>query len=170
MFKIDFGAAPHWADAMQGLGTMAAALISLVGFLFVIRQLRYTRQAIETQSQAQIYNMGLEAYKVVIDHPELGKYIYDSAPLPKDGLDRHRALATFELFCDYFEYVVLQDGVVSSDVRDSWIRYMEQLFRRSVAIQEFVNDRKGQYTPQFISVFERAIQKTVIPAGQTRPI
>jgi hypothetical protein len=158
MLNIDFAASPHWADAFQGLGTLAAAVISLVGFVFVIRQLRYTRQAIETQTQAQIYNMGLEAYKIVIEHPELGQYIYDGAALPKSGPERHKALSAFELFCDYFEYIILQDGAVSSDVRDSWIRYMEKLFQRSIALQEFVSARKDQYTPQFYAVFERAVR------------
>jgi hypothetical protein len=158
MFNIDLAAAPNWADAMQGTGTVAAAIISLMGFVFVIRQLRYTRQAIETQTQAQIYNMGLEAYKVVIENPELGQYIYDGVALPRSGPERHKALSAFELFCDYFEYIILQEGAVAADVRDSWIRYMEKLFTSSVALQEFVNARKDQYTPQFNAVFERAVR------------
>jgi hypothetical protein len=159
MFKIDLAAMPHWADAFQGLGTVAAALISLLGFVFVIRQLRYTRQAIETQTQAQIYSMGLEAYKIMIEHPELGRYFYDNAPLPQSGTERHKACSVFELFCDYFEYIILQKGAVSEDVRASWMRYMEHLFQSSVAMREFVAGRKHQYTPQFLAVYERSIGK-----------
>ena len=167
MFKIDQMAMPHWADAFQGLGTVASALISLLGFVMVIRQLRYTRQAIETQTQAQIYNMGLEAYKIIVEHPDLGQYIYDGAPLPPTGPARHKAFSAFELFCDYFEYIILQEGAVSEDVRASWMRYMEQLFQSSIALQEFVNSRKSQYTPQFLALYERSIRK---PKTVTQPL
>lgn len=159
MFNIDFSAAPHWADAFQGLGTMAGALISLLGFIFVIRQLRYTHQAIESQTQAQIYNMGLEVYKMIVEHPELGQYIYEAAPLPAAGPERHKAFSAFELFCDYFEYIVLQEGTVADDVRASWMRYMHMMFRRSVALQEFINERREQYTPQFLATFDAALSR-----------
>ena len=157
MFRIDLSAMPHWADAFQGLGTAAAAMISLVGFVFVIRQLRYTRQAIESQTQAQIYGMGLEAYKVFIEHPELGRYLYDGAPLPAAGDERHKVISAFEMFCDYFEYIVLQEGAVAAEVRDSWIRYMEKTFRHSAALQEFIATNREQYTPQLLACYERAV-------------
>lgn len=158
MLDIDFVMRAPWADAFQGLGTVAGALISLLGFAFVIRQMRYTRQAIETQTQAQIYNMGLDAYQTLIAHPELGVYFYGEARLPVDETERYRVFAAFEIFCDYFEYIILQKGSVSEDVRDSWMRYMTALFRRSPAMREFIEGRRDQYTPQFIAVYDRAVR------------
>lgn len=156
MFRIDLTAMPHWADAFQGLGTAAGVIVSLLGFLFVTRQMRYTRQAIIMQTQAQIYNMGLEAYRVLIEHPDLGRYFNDGEPAPGAGPERHKAFAAFELFCDYFEYIIIEQQDVSADVRASWMRYMEKLFQRSPAIREYVESRRDQYTPAFLDVFDKA--------------
>lgn len=158
MFHIDFSAVAGWADAFQGLGTVAGALISLVGFVFLSLQLRHNRQAIEAQTEAHIYSMGLEAYKVMIEHPEIGPYIYEGQPLPAHGPQRYQAFSAFELFCDYFEFIILQEDSVSPDVRDSWIRYMTKLFQSSVALQQFVYTRQDQYTPQFLAMYQKAIE------------
>lgn len=157
MFNVDWGQGPHWADAFQGMGTAAGSLISLIGFVFVVRQLRYTRQAIERQTQAQIYEMSLDVYKIVIEHPELGKYLYDNHALPAGGSERYKALSAFEVICDYFEYIVLQEDAASCEVRDSWTRYMTSMFRRSDGLREFVNARKEQYTPGFLAVYQEAV-------------
>lgn len=177
MLQIDFAAIANWADAFQGIGTVAGAVISLLGFVFVIRQLRHNRMAIEAQTEAHIYGMGLEAYKVMIEHPELGPYIYEGQPLPAYGRERYQAFSAFEMFCDYFEFIILQEDSVSADVRDSWIRYMTKLFQSSVALQEFIYTRQEQYTPQFLATYQKAIdamaesgaEPTADPAADPAP-
>ncbi len=144
------------AQILEAYAAVAAVAVTLIGFGFVHRQLRLGRRAAEAQNHTAVYQIAFENYRKLIDAPHLRKYFYDGAPLPADDLMRSQVLAFAEIFCDFFEFVLIERSTMNRQIHEAWVAYMRDLLANSPALQSFVNDRRHQYTAEFLSECDSA--------------
>ena len=145
----DFDLTP-WAT----LATIVAPIITLLGFGFILLQIRGSIRATQADAKAQIYGLGLRLHEIMITYPELRQYIYDDTAPPETGDLRARVFVACEMYCDFFEYVIAEGDIVGEDVRQAWISMMRTIVRRSPSVRAFVADHRNQYTSEFLAIFD----------------
>lgn len=137
-------------EMYTALGTCSLVAVTAAGFLFLAKQIRDNRTALETQARSQIYRLSFETYKLLVDHPDLRPYFYEDKSL--DGLsesERQRLLAAAELFTDYFEGIFLARASLDEETVSLWRDYMRSLHGTSSAIRRFIDGNKA-YSQSFL--------------------
>lgn len=143
---------PSWTDVLQGIGTLASAIISLFGFAFIYWQIRQTNDGIEKQNHASIYNMGFELFKIFVEHQELRPYFYDGKNLEKNDDNFQKVMAIAELHADFFEYIILEQYSIDREMKLTMIKYMKRLFKSSDALRKFLTEYSDCYNSEFLHV------------------
>jgi len=65
-------------NAISAMGQWASVLATTIGFMFVIKQQKQEKIAIENQTTAQVYEVGIEILKLFVDTPTLRPYFYSN--------------------------------------------------------------------------------------------
>lgn len=144
------------AQVVASWAAVASVIVALVGFGLIHRQLRLSRRAAEAYNHTAVYQIAFDIYMKLVDNPNVRGCFYDGLALPTDEIERHKVLSFAELFCDFFEYILIEKGTMNRKMFMSWDAYMADMFRTSVAIQHFVNSRRHQYTAEFLAVYDAA--------------
>ena len=142
------------SDQMEMIKTgaaVASAVIALVGFYVVTRQLKINRHSLDNQTRTGIYNLSASVYKLFVDNPELRPYFCEQEPLPSDPHLRSKILATAELMTDFFEHIVHAESAIGKDVYNTWCVYMKSMYADSSAFRSFVNSRHKDFTAKLLS-------------------
>ncbi|MGB6155403.1 hypothetical protein [Castellaniella sp.] len=127
------------------IGTWLGPVVTIVGFILVIRQLSADRQTLETQTSWQIYNVGAAVLQTFVNHPECRPYFYENKPLPPDEPLRSTILAVNELICDHMENIVLHVNALDDETYRVWKIYMQGLYNRCPTMQEFLRKENEGY-------------------------
>lgn len=138
-------------EIAQLIGPLGAPAVTLLGFLFVIQQLRIGRRSMEAQARGLIYQLSNSVYKLFVDRPMLRPYFYDNMPIPTTEPQRSEVLGAAELLCDYFEHIHFTDKQLATELRDAWSAYMRMLYKSSEALRQFLDGMDSQYSPAFLS-------------------
>jgi hypothetical protein len=143
---------PSWTEVCQAVASLAGVVLSLVGFLFVILQLRQNQQATDRQTHAIVYQLNQEIYSLLVNHPDLRPYFYENEKIPCDEPIRSKVLAAAEMICDMFEYIVLNDKSLGKEIRKGWMSYMRRMYQENQCLPEFLSIASAQYSDDFLSV------------------
>jgi hypothetical protein len=146
-----FGGEAGWNASGAG-GQWAGALVTLVGFAFVLVQLRRETKEIQNQTKWQVYSNGLTTLNVFVDHPELRPYFYDdNIPVPEDDKEKSRIFATAEMLADHWESTILSEESLDPNVHGLWLIYMMGIYCKSPSLREFLeNENEGyRYSNKF---------------------
>ena len=150
-------------DEWTMLGTWAAPVISALGFLLIRNQLRGDREALETQTSWEIYNVGGTILQTFISHPECQPFFYDGSPLPSEEPLRSKVLAVNELICDHMENIILHRDAIDAETYQVWVIYMQGLYNRSPTMRWFLAvDCEGyRYSRQLLELLDDGMRKQV---------
>jgi hypothetical protein len=135
-----------WIELIKAFGPIIGALISLLGFIFLIRQIRLNRLSLENQTRSSIYQLSYNVYRLFIEHPDLRPYFYDGKALPESEPERSKVLAAAELLTDFFESIVHSSHIIDPDLRGTWFRYMQDTYRHNPVFQDYIETRGDHYT------------------------
>lgn len=151
-----FFSAEGW-NASSASGQWAGALITLVGFAFVLVQLERETKEIQNQTKWQVYSNGLTTLNVFVEHPELRCYFYgDNIPVPDDPILKSKVFAAAEMLADHWESTTLSDESLNTDVNELWLIYMLGIYCKSPVLREFLqNENEGyRYSDEFKNILK----------------
>lgn len=150
-------------DEWTMLGTWAAPLVSALGFVLIRNQLKGDREALETQTSWEIYNVGGSILQTFISHPECRPYFYDGVPMPADEPLRSKVLAVNELICDHMENIILHRDAIDAETYQVWVLYMQGLYNRSPTMRAFLDpDSEGyRYSRQLLDLLAEGMRQQV---------
>jgi len=130
-----------------------ASLISLMGILFAVSEIRRARLIVDRETDYRIYDMMLELDRFFIEHPDLRPYIYDGKTLPdeyaEDTPEHHRIIAAVEMVLDFMECAYTQFDLMPLFQRIGWIEYMIEVGRTSPLLREFLDSEREWYMAAF---------------------
>ncbi len=155
---------PSWIELVKAFGPIIGALVSLLGFTFLIRQVRLNRLSLENQTRSSIYQLSYSVYRLFIEHPDLRPYFYDGKPSPESEPERSKVLAAAELLTDFFESIVHSAHIIEPDLRSTWFKYMEDIYRYSPVFHDYIETRGEHYT----KVLHKAIGSRKRPSSRQR--
>lgn len=137
----------NWPERLNFVGAFLGPWVTVGGFMFLVKQLKDEKQALETQTNWEMYGSSIGVLNTFVEHPELRPYFYDARPLPAPSSDpcedalRSKILAAAEVMADHLENIVNsgEDGVINEETYCVWIRYMKLMGKRSEALREILN-------------------------------
>ena len=141
-------------DAYGSLLGGVASVISLVGLLFAVSEIRRARSIVDRETDHRIYEMMLDIDRFFVEHSELRPYIRGSATIP-DGCrpgsaEHHQIFAAIEMMLDFMECAYTQLDLMPIHQRIGWINYFIEVSRTSPLLCQYVQDECDSYMPAFV--------------------
>lgn len=143
----------NWTEIAQGIGSLASAVISLVGFVFVWRQIKQTNSNLRQSNHTAIYSINTEIHKFFAENSELRPYFHDEKPLLPDDENRNKIFSISELLADFFEYILVEKDSLAPEIREPWKIYMNKIYSKSSAFRQFIHTNKDQYSDALLTLF-----------------
>ncbi|MBD8873399.1 hypothetical protein [Rhodanobacter sp. DHB23] len=145
------------------LGTWAAPAVAALGFLLIRNQLQGDREALETQTSWEIYNVGGGILQTFIGNPECRPFFYDGVEAPNAEPLRSKVLAVNELICDHMENIILHRRALDAETYQVWVLYMQGLYNRSPVMRAFLQpESEGyRYSGQLLDLLREGLREQV---------
>lgn len=140
-----------WTEIAQGVGSLASAIISLLGFYFLYRQISQTNENLRQSNHTAIYSINTEIYKFFAENSELRPYFHENKPLNES--DKNKVLSISELLGDFFEFIIVEKDSLAPEIKQPWLNYMKKIYANSPGFRLFIHDNKEQYSEELLSVF-----------------
>lgn len=134
---------PEMLEAIASLATFALAL---VGFPFLIIQLRHLQRSVESGAHAAIYAQGADVRAHLVEHPHLRRYFFDDADIDANDPDYPRVLSIAELFLNYLEHVAVLGDTLGRRNRAALDRFVENSLTRSPVLRRRLAEDAASYS------------------------
>jgi hypothetical protein len=108
---------------------IAGVIIQATGLIVVIYQLSRLNLSIRVTAQSAVYQQASDARSYLIQFPELRKYFFDSEAIEKTSPDYDRVRTIAELFLNYMEHLILQQGSLRTSDWNAWKILSTELYR-----------------------------------------
>jgi hypothetical protein len=131
-----------------------ASVISLIGILFAVTEVRRAGRIVDRETDHRIYQMMLDIDRFFIENPDLRCYIYDGATMSEEyeegSPEYHRVMATIELMVDFMECAYSQFELMPIHQRIGWIHYFIAVSHSSPLLRQYVQEESDSYMPAFV--------------------
>ena len=136
-------------------------LISGLGFVVVAWTLRVLVRQIDGQSSAGVATRQLEFDKVILAHPCLYKYFYQSRDIALDDPEYTRVMAAAQLLANYFDGYFQQEGMYRQMWPDSkWKSYIHDHVAKSPALRRYVVANPAWFAHEFVQMCSQLEQSS----------
>jgi hypothetical protein len=145
-----------WA-MLEAVGTVGTALVGAIGLWLVVIQLKSVKRSINGTSSSQVYTYSIDLVRLMIEHPELRRYVYRGETPPKDGAEADRVAAFFGGFNDLMEFVYAQrrlDILPEQEFNETWKPYFASLLARSPGLRNYVLENPDFYSTEIRELAE----------------
>jgi len=135
-----------WTDIAQGVGSLLSCVIAIIGFVFVIGQLRQVEKTIRKDALESLYGRVQEIHQVILNNPEMKPFFYDKKPMPEDEATLSRLAICAEMVLDFYELITYQKEFMPAHLFNSWQVYIKDLYSNSFALQEHLQKNGAWYS------------------------
>jgi hypothetical protein len=135
-----------WTDILQAIGTLAGAIISIVGFLLLWRQIKLTNETLKQNNQTSIYTISAEIYKYLADNSHLRPYFHENKKLEENDPNTQQLLVFCEVLADFFEFVIVKKSTLDRNFIEPWEFYMRKIYKNSPVFRKYIEESGEQYT------------------------
>jgi hypothetical protein len=142
-----------WTDTAQAIGSIAAAIITTLGFGFVIYQIRQTNRNMHSSTFNAIFSQSTEITRFFIENPGLRPFFYDNVDVSDTDERYGKLIALAELVADAFQHILLQSDNFPESVKPKWIAYMKYIYDNSPVLRRHLRSHGTWYTNEFMSMF-----------------
>jgi len=127
-------------------------IISFAGFLVVIIQLFRVDKSLKSSARGSIFDMSSRIKEIFLSKPYLRQYFFDGKAITIDHEHYQEALAVADYYCLYLEQITTQKSNIDKVERDSWLKYVHDIYHDSPIIKEYLKDKREWYSPKFWEV------------------
>jgi len=146
---------PTWTDIAQAIGSIVSCGVTIIGFIFVYKQLKQVEQTIQKDSLESLYGRVHEIHQVILNDPQLRPFFYENRPLPDDEMLLNKVAVFSEMVLDFYELISHQKDFMPSDLFDSWETYIKDLYRRSPVLKDHLHKHSTWYSAEMRAFLTR---------------
>ena len=106
---------------------IVTAVIGIVSLIALIYQSINMRTTIENQIYQSFINNSVELDKILIERPEIRKYVYDNEIVDDNTEDLDRVMSTIELIVDITENIDVYKKFIPASRRDGWLAFVKDM-------------------------------------------
>jgi hypothetical protein len=156
---------PDRLKRILDIGSFAISFVTLVilgaGIYFALEQTNKLRESIDTARESidtSAYNTVatqlIDVHKVLIDHPDMVKYIYFGEKIDPDSKNYWLAWSVANLFLNFFDdYTAMEPHFNVSDTDiEAWHRYIGDTFTQSPLMCQILKDAKEEYGSALVNM------------------
>jgi hypothetical protein len=141
-----------WTDDVQ-------AIVSIVGFIVIIIQLRQVKRSLQSDAHSKLYTHYLEMTKVFLQKPQLRAYFYEGKTLDQSTPHHGGLRQEIDLMCEInlslFEHAVVQKHNLPGDSWDNcWKAYVQERYRSSPELKRFFAANRSWYAQALCDLLE----------------
>jgi hypothetical protein len=144
-----------WTDVVQALASLGGLLVTLGGFLFVIRQVGQIERSIRKDTNATLCAQSIEILKEMARCPPCYACFYENAPLPDDEKVKVEVLCICEMIANYLDNVASQHDNLPGPVWERWNCFIRDTIAGSQIVQEHFRKFRNWYSPELIAYVDR---------------
>ncbi|MCB9230593.1 MAG: GNAT family N-acetyltransferase [Bacteroidia bacterium] len=142
-----------WTDVAQAIAAISGAVISFLGFFFIVRQIQQTNKNLKQNNHIAIYSLNTDIYKFFAENSELRPYFHENKAPKKKVLNK--ILSVSEMFADFFEFILIEKKSLSKDIQQPWENYMAHIFINSPGFRHFIRSNKENYCQELLLFFAK---------------
>ena len=151
--------AVKWTDILQGIGSIAGAVISIVGFVLLWRQIKLTNETLKQNNHTSIYTINTDIYKYLADNSHLRPYFYENKELEDEDPNTQQLLGFCEIIADFFEFILIEEDALDHNLIEPWEFYMQKIYKNSPVFRKYIEENEEQYTKALYTVLISSIEK-----------
>lgn len=139
-------------EDLRTIAVLAGICLQLLALAVVIYQLSRLNLSIRVSAQAAVYQQATDARAFLVQYPELRKYFFDGISANPDSNDYSRAKTVAEMFLNYMEHLILQQGSLRSADWDAWQNFARKMLGNSPILNEVLIEHKGVYCRELVEL------------------
>lgn len=121
-----------------------ATIVSVASVLALIYQTINLKQTINSQIYQNFVSNSVEIDRILIDNPELRKYVYDGAPVDDNTENLDKILAMVELIVDITENLEVYEKYIPKSRRDGWMHFVQDV-KNTPAYEYYMKRNQAWY-------------------------
>jgi hypothetical protein len=143
----------NWTEEAQGVGAILGVIITIIGFIFIYRQIKQTQKTIEQSNHTSIYAISAEFNKYLADNSELRPFLYEGKEFDKNHMLSNKILIVCEMLTDMFEFIIIEHKSINSSIYGTWRSYIELIYSNSPAFRYYTELYRSTYSKELLMVF-----------------
>jgi hypothetical protein len=134
-----------------------SALVTITSLALVATQTMDLRRSVQRDTYQKAYQTVFDLDRLFLDHPELKPYFYSGQTLDAktDPVLRARVESTAEWISDFFDNLFYNVKLGPNEDWSAWESYIEETFRRSPALRDYVQAHRGWYSDELGEALDR---------------
>lgn len=149
----------NWTDVLQGIGSIASAIISLLGFIFIYMQIKQAKHAVVKQNNASVYNLGVNLNTVIFENSELMPFVDGETEMLSTDPNYPKLTTLVEMMADYYEYIICERNSIDTKITEGWVTYLRDNIRNRKMLREYILARKKYYSKEFIDEINSIVEQ-----------
>ncbi|MEJ2344300.1 MAG: hypothetical protein P8076_01380 [Gammaproteobacteria bacterium] len=141
-------------EELKTVGLVVGILLQIAGFAVLIYQLAQLNKSIRVSAQTALYQQSSSIRSILVERPELRKYLFDGQPVGPESEDYQRAQTVAEMFLNYLEHLMIQQENLRTGDWEAWNRFVSETLAGSPLMQEILRDRPDFYSDDLIQAFD----------------
>ena len=143
---------------------LVAIAVNVVGFYFVIRQIRQQALATRGDTYTNLCGLSYDILLMMAERPHLYTYFYERKQLAEAGEHRVEVLCCCEMIANYCDNTALQRENIPDHVWQRWRNFVREQIALSVVLQDFMREYRAWYSPEVGEILDE-----VNAVGHARP-
>lgn len=138
---------------LQSLALIAGVFLQVMGLGFVIYQLKRVNTSIRVSAQSALYQQSSGIRSLLVEHPDLRKYIFDGEPIERDSTDFDRVRTIAEMSLNYLEHLVIQQDSLRAHDISAWRKFVLRTISASPIMQKILDEEPECYSSDLVSLY-----------------
>jgi hypothetical protein len=149
----------NWTDVLQGVGSIASALISIIGFIFIYFQIKQAKMAMIEQNNSALYNLGYNLHSVLLNNSHLRVYIDGEKLIDPSDKEYSKLIIIIEMIADYYEYIICEKNNIDTKITEGWVEYLRHNIKKRKLLREYILEHEKYYSKEFITEIKSITQQ-----------
>lgn len=141
MFGLDPATFENYID-------LAGFAATVVGFAFIIVQVRQLERSVRSGAQSAIYTQAADFRSHLVAYPEIRPFLFDAVDIDPSHPEYNRALTIAELFLNYLEHIAVQGGNFDGGDRRAWESFVKGALAASPLMTKRLRENAKAYSAQ----------------------
>lgn len=131
---------------------LGGLLTTVIGFLFVIVQVRQLGQSVRASAHAAIYSQASDFRGYMVRYPDLRRFFFDGIEIKPNHPEYSRVLTLSELLLNYLEHLKIEKSNFASHDGNAWRNYIQQALEACPTAKQRLKDNPLAYSPQLVAM------------------
>lgn len=139
-----------WTDAAEAIAAMGTLVVTIIGFVLIIRQIRLVRRSLLTQANAVLSEQSLTILDFVAAHPATYDYIYRNKALQSGDPHEVAVRCACEMIANYCDLTVAMLPDLPPAVAERWTRFITDTASCCPTLREHFAEHRLWYSDDLL--------------------